>query len=144
TPLLRGLFFTAHDARAQQHNADWFSGGLFDEVLPAQRSAWQPLERWRHWRRLLRHVAVTGWLLACVGVGAFLLYSANMAKEQLAKASHRQFSDKVDFSGGLRSDLHALHDVRHAIRTLDERPHWARRWLPFQNQVTAGQQTLED
>ncbi|MDS1139760.1 type VI secretion protein IcmF/TssM N-terminal domain-containing protein [Pusillimonas sp. SM2304] len=143
TPLLRGLFFTAHDARPQQQ-ADWFSAGLFDDVLPAQRAAWQPLERWRHWRRLLRHVAVAGWLLGCVGVGVFLIYSANIAREQLAQASHGQLGSKADFSGGLSTDLHALHDVRHAIHTLNERPAWKTRWLPFQSRVTAGQKAMQD
>src|SRR5690606_16175990 len=70
TPLLRGLYVTGQPSRADASQPAWFSEGLFEHALPAQRHAWQPLERWRHWRRLMRHAAVLCWLLTCLGIGA--------------------------------------------------------------------------
>lgn len=127
TPLLRGLFLSNRRARGNEHEADWFSTGLLDEVLPAQRSAWQPLERWRHWRRLLRHAAVAGWLLVCIGAGIFLVRTAHTAKSELRLATGQTTPDPVDFSGGLSTDLHSLHAIRHAIHSLDKRPAWEKR-----------------
>ena len=141
TPLLQGLFFTAQDTTAQ--GPDWFSAGLFNDVLPQRRSSWQPLERWRHWRRLLRHAAVAGWLLGCVGLGVLLVHSYNVAHDQLVRVSHGQLGQRADFSGSLSDDLDALHDIRHAIQSLDERPGWVKRWLPFQGLVSDGQQALQ-
>lgn len=143
TPLLRGLFLTGSRTGADSHEADWFSAGLLNDVLPAQRNAWQPLERMRHWRRLLRHAAVTGWLLVCVAAGAFMIHTAHTAQDQLRISMQGADLTAVDFSGGLSSDLHALQSIRHAILTLDKRSQWKRRWLPFQQHVNVTQEKLE-
>ncbi|AEC20866.1 hypothetical protein PT7_2326 [Pusillimonas sp. T7-7] len=144
TPLLRGLFLTAGRAGDDSHQADWFSAGLFDDVLPGQRHAWQALERLRHWRRLLRHAAVAGWLLACVAIGAVLVYSAQTAREQLQLAGKGAGTAGADFSGDLSSDLRALHSVRHAAHSLNDRPGWQKHWMPFQGYVNNAQSELED
>ena len=143
TPLLRGLFLTGSRAGGAEHQADWFSAGLLNEVLPAQRDAWQPLERMRHWRRMLRHVAVTGWLLLCLVIGAIMIHTARTAQEQLHLATRDANQHDVDFTGGLSSDLHALQSVRHAVHTLDKRSAWERRWMPFQHHVNAAQDQME-
>ncbi|HEY9573016.1 MAG TPA: type VI secretion system protein, partial [Pusillimonas sp.] len=143
TPLLRGLFLTSRRLRGDDHGADWFSAGLLDDVLPAQRNAWQPLERWRHWRRLLRHAAVAGWLLICVGAGIFLLQAAQTAKTQLALAAKGTIPGAANFSGGISTDMHSLHAIRHAIRSLDARSGWEKHWMPYQSHVTYAQTRLE-
>ncbi len=143
TPLLRGVFLTGSRTGHAEHQADWFSAGLLNDVLPAQRDAWQPLERMRHWRRMLRHAAVTGWLLLCVMVGAFMIYTARTAEDQLHLAMNEAGKHEVDFSGGLSSDLHTLQAVRHAVHSLDKRPGWERAWMPFQHHVNDAQNQLE-
>lgn len=143
TPLLRGLFLTGRRVGTDSHEADWFSAGLLNEVLPAQRNAWQPLERLRHWRRLLHHTAVTGWLLASVAVGIFMVYAVHNAQDQLRLAVKGADLTAVDFSGNLSSDLQALHPIRYAVHSLNERPGWEKRWMPFQGQVNAAQADLE-
>lgn len=143
TPLLRGLFLTGSQGSAAAHQPDWFSTGLLNEVLPAQRDAWQPLERMRHWRRLARHALVTAWLLLCVAAGAFLFYASNTAHERLHMALRDAGKSVVDFSGNLSSDLHALQGVRHAVHTLDRRSTWERTWLPFQHHVNRAQARLQ-
>lgn len=144
TPLLRGLFLTGNRVGANSHEADWFSAGLFNDVLPSQRNAWQPLERLRHWRRLWRHAAVTGWLLACVAVGVFMVHAARNAQDQLRLAGQGAGVKVVDFSGDLSSDMLALHSIRHAVHTLSERPGWEQRWMPFQGHVNDAQAELEN
>ena len=141
TPLMRGLFLTAQQAGGDRSQPAWFSPGLFNQVLPAQRHAWQPVERWRHWRRLLRHAAVVGWLGACVGAGALLLHTSKIAREQLQAAALATYGEQ-DFSGSMSSDLHALQGERSAIHGLLARPDWQKRWMPFQHQVNRVQATL--
>ena len=143
TPLLRGLFLTGGRAGAAAHQPDWFSAGLLNQVLPAQRDAWQPLERMRHWRRLLRHVAVTSWLLLCVATAGFLIHTAKIAHEQLNLAMRDAGKHVVNFSGGLSDDLHSLQGIRHAVHSLDKRPGWERSWMPFQYHVNRAQTQLE-
>ncbi|NYT85140.1 type VI secretion protein IcmF/TssM N-terminal domain-containing protein [Pollutimonas harenae] len=144
TPLLRGLFLTAGRTGNDSHQADWFSAGLFDDVLPGQRHAWQALERMRHWRRLLRHAAVAGWLFACVAVGVMLVYSAQTAREQMRLAGKGAGTAGADFSGDLASDLRALHSIRRAVHTLDDRQGWQKDWMPFQRDVNKAQSQLAD
>jgi type VI secretion system protein ImpL len=141
TPLMRGLFLTGQPGGSDRSQQGWFSPGLFAQALPAQRHAWLPMERWRHWRRLLRHAAAVAWLGACVGVGALLIHSSNVAQEELRTASATGFGAQ-DFSGPMSSDLHALQGERSAIHTLLARPGWQQRWMPFQRRVNQVQQTL--
>jgi type VI secretion system protein ImpL len=141
TPLMRGLFLTGQPPSSDRTQAAWFSPGLFHQALPGQRHAWQPMERWRHWRRLLRHAAVVAWLGACVGVGAFLVHSSRIAGEQLRVAALSGYGAQ-DFSGPMSSDLHALQGERSAIHALMARPSWQQRWMPFQRRVNQVQQKL--
>ncbi|MBV7486019.1 type VI secretion protein IcmF/TssM N-terminal domain-containing protein [Bordetella sp. BOR01] len=144
TPLLRGLYLTGRPAGADHGEPAWFSPGLFDQALSAQRHAWQPLERWRHWRRLLRHVVVVVWLLACLGAGALLIHSSRVAEQQLHAADLPGLDERPDFSGPISSDLHSLQTVRGAVHKLLVRPQWEQRWLPFQRRVNQVQQALAD
>ncbi|MBO1112834.1 type VI secretion protein IcmF/TssM N-terminal domain-containing protein [Bordetella petrii] len=144
TPLLRGLYLTGRPAGPDRGEPAWFSPGLFEQALPAQRHAWQPMERWRHWRRLLRHAAVVVWLLACLGAGALLIYSSRVADQQLQAANLRGLNVRPDFSGPMPSDLHALQAARGAVHKLQARPRWQQRWLPFQRRVNQVQQAVAD
>lgn len=141
TPLMRGLYLTGQPAGSDRSQPGWFGPGLFDQALPAQRHAWRPVERWRHWRRLLRHVAVATWLGACAGVAALFLYSSNVAHGQM-QAAAKAVSISPDFSGPMSSDLHALQGERGAIHALLARPYWQRHWMPFQRRVNQVQQQL--
>src|SRR5690606_34781326 len=132
TPLLRGLYLTGQPGGADRTAPAWFGPGLFEQVLPGQRHAWQPLERWRHWRRLLRHAVAVAWLLACVGVGVFLVHSSRVAQQELHAANLPRLDQKLDASGSVSSNLHALQAVRGAVHSLRQRPRWEQRWLPFQ------------
>jgi type VI secretion system protein ImpL len=86
---------------------------------------------------------VAAWLVACIATGVFLVHSAHVARNQLRLASQNTVPGKVDFSGGMSSDLHALHTIRYAIHSLDNRPAWRRNWMPYQSQVNAAQTKLE-
>lgn len=143
TPLLRGLYLTGRRSGVSVHQADWFSEGLLNDVLPSQREAWEPVERLRHWRRMLRHSAVVAWLVLCAVAGAFMVHTAQTAKDQLRFAATDAAKTAVDFSGGLSSDLHALKAVRHAVEFLDARPEWQRAWMPFQHHVNDAEARLQ-
>ncbi|MCD0500119.1 type VI secretion system protein [Achromobacter spanius] len=143
TPLMQGLFLTGQPAGSDRSQADWFSAGLFNHALPAQRHAWRPVERWRHWRRLLRHAAVVAWLGLCVGVGSLLVHASNTAQDEL-RAAAAGTSDTPDFSGPMSTDLHALQDERSAIHTLLKRPPWQRHWMPFQRRVNQVERRMMD
>lgn len=142
TPLLRGLYLTGQPGGADRTAPAWFGPGLFEQVLPGQRHAWQPLERWRHWRRLLRHAVAVAWLLACVGVGVFLVHSSRVAQQELHAANLPGLDQKLDASGSVSSNLHALQAVRGAVHSLRQRPRWEQRWLPFQRRVNHVQDML--
>jgi type VI secretion system protein ImpL len=141
TPLMRGLFLTGHAPGSDRGQPGWFSPGLFNSALPSQRHAWRPVERWRHWRRLLRHAAVVVWLGACVGVGVFLLHAANIARDQLRMAAVEGYGGQ-DFSGPMSTDLHALQGERATVHSLRSRPVWQQRWMPFQQRVNGVQRKL--
>ena len=142
TPLLRGLYVTGQPSRADASQPAWFSEGLFEHALPAQRHAWQPLERWRHWRRLMRHAAVLCWLLTCLGIGALLLYASRITQQHLQALNHPSLDATRDFSGPVSSDLYALQSLREAIHSLETPTHWSHRWLPFHHRVEAVRQAL--
>ncbi|UHL65683.1 SPOR domain-containing protein [Paralcaligenes sp. KSB-10] len=137
TPLLQGLFLTAKPGEASE--TGWFMPELFDRLLPMQRHAWKPIERWRHWRRLLRHAAVIAWLVVCVGVALVLIQGARVARHQLAGINDMAQSQ---FSGKLGPDLAVLQRTRDTILTLQERRDWKTRWLPFQRNVDTVENTL--
>ncbi|HTK01901.1 MAG TPA: type VI secretion protein IcmF/TssM N-terminal domain-containing protein [Bordetella sp.] len=141
TPLMRGLFMTGHAPASDRGQPAWFSPGLFNNALPAQRYAWRPVERWRIWRRLLRHAMVVAWLGACVAVGAFLIHAGNTARDQMHMAAVQGYGQQ-DFSGPMSADLHALQGERATIHALLSRPGWQQSWMPFQHRVNTVQRTL--
>lgn len=142
TPLLRSLSFTARPHSADSTQPAWFSTGIFNQLLPAQRHTWQPLERWRHWRRLLRHAAVVTWLLVSSGVGALLLYSGHAADQQLQAIHPASTGAPRDFSGTISADLYALQTLRESIHHLQDPAHPAWQWLPFRRRVEQARQAL--
>lgn len=144
TPLLRGLYLTGNAGPAERGEPDWFSTGLFEQALPAQRHAWQPLERWRHWRRLLRHATVVAWLVICVGIGVFLVHASNVAERQLHAANLPGLDKQLDLSGSVSASLHSLQAVRGAVHGLMARPYWEQHWMPYQRRVNEVQQKLAD
>lgn len=141
TPLMRGLFLTGQAPGSDRGQPGWFSPGLFHSALPAQRHAWRPVERWRIWRRVLRHAVVIAWLAACVGVGIFLIHAGNTAREEIRVAAAQGYGDP-DFSGPMSGDLHALQGERAAIHALRARPAWQQRWMPFQWRVNTVERAL--
>jgi type VI secretion system protein ImpL len=143
TPLMRGLFLTGNAPASDRGEPGWFAPGLFNSALPAQRHAWRPVERWRHWRRLLRHLAVVAWLGACVGVGIFLLHASNIARDQMQMAVAGSYGQQ-DFSGPMSNDLHALQGERATVQALEARPAWQRNWMPFQRRVNDVERKLKN
>lgn len=141
TPLLRGLYFSA-EVPGNGATATWFTRQLFDEVLPAQRYHWIPLERLRQWRRLLRHAAVVGWLAFCAAIAGVLLYSWRDTHTHLEQLAARPL-DKLDFSGGIESDLQALNVWRSInLRVNGQDLRW-QRWLPFNRHLSAVEASYE-
>ncbi len=134
-PLLSGLFLTAEIQDPERPRQGWFSHDLFGELLPARRYAYQPIDNWRHWRRLLVHLAVVLWLGLCTATAALLLYAYPHTREVLAQAVEEQ-PPAVDFSGGLDTDLSALQRFRQALEDFSHQ-HQSRldRLLPFAGRI---------
>lgn len=113
-PLLCGLFLTGEAQDKDRMRQGLFSRDLLGHFLPQQRYAYKPVDSWRHWRRLLAHLAVIGWLGLCASVAALLLYSYPHTREVLKESSQEQ-PPANDFSGGLDTDLAALQRFRQAV-----------------------------
>ncbi|MBF7729555.1 type VI secretion protein IcmF/TssM N-terminal domain-containing protein [Pseudomonas sp. N040] len=112
-PLLCGLFLTGEIQGQDRMRQGLFSRELLGQLLPQQRYAYQPVDSWRHWRRLLAHLAVIGWLGLCAGTAALLLYAYPHTREVLNQSLQEQ-PPATDFSGGLDTDLAALQRFRQA------------------------------
>lgn len=112
-PLLRGLFLTGEVQGKDRLRQGLFSRDLLSHLLPQQRYAYKPIDNWRHWRRLLAHLAVIAWLSLCAGTAALLLYAYPYTREVLNLALQEQLPAN-DFSGGFDTDLAALQRFRQA------------------------------
>lgn len=133
TPLLRGLYLVA-EAPGEGVATPWFTQGLFDLTLPAQRYAWQPLEHWRHWRRLLRHAAAVGWLALCGAVALVLLYAWRDTRDDLAVIAARP-PQNLQSTDSLEANVQALNRWRSTtVGLADDDPAW-HRWLPFNHHL---------
>ncbi len=139
TPLLGGLFLTAKPADAHAREPGWFMTELFDQILPMQRHAWQPIERWRHWRRLLRHAAVIGWLVFCTGTAVLMVHGSRVTQAQLHAI--KAYTPSA-FTGNLSNDLAILQQARDSIDALEDHRTWKTRWLPFQWHVSSVEESM--
>ncbi|NWD58221.1 hypothetical protein HX878_26255 [Pseudomonas veronii] len=134
-PLLCGLFLTAQGQEADGTSEGWFSHELLGRLLPAQRHAYQPIDSWHRWRRLLAHAAVIGWLGLCIGFGALLVYADHHTQAVLTDALDEPPAAE-DFNGGLESDLDALRRFRQALISLSDQQQGG--WhglLPFSRHI---------
>jgi type VI secretion system protein ImpL len=138
-PLLQGLFLTAKPASADTSEPDWFAADLFGQLLPRQRHAWRPIERWLHWRRFLRHAAVIVWLVACVAAAALMIHGKRIAQYQLQAIATPVSTNSF---GDLSTDLATLQRTSNLILALQSRQGWGTRWLPFQHEVRNVEETL--
>lgn len=143
TPLMRGLFLVGQPASNDRSLVGWFSDGLFNHALPAQRHAWKPTERKRHWHRFLRHAAVIAWMALCTGIAVLLVHASYIAHDDLRIVA-QSTRDTQDFSGTMSADLYALQSERSAIHTLLKRSQLQRNWMPFQRRVNQTETFLMD
>ncbi|WP_426143664.1 type VI secretion protein IcmF/TssM N-terminal domain-containing protein [Pseudomonas sp. DWP3-1-2] len=134
-PLLCGLFFTAQGQDSDAREEGWFSHELLGRLLPAQRYAYQTIDSWRRWRRLLAHAAVISWLGLCIGSGALLVYADRHTQAVLAEALNEPPAPSA-FTGGLETDLDALRLFRQALINLsDEQQGGWHSLLPFSRHI---------
>lgn len=148
TPLLCGLYLTAEaagdpqaepgsdgEASAAALPRGWFSSVLFGEVLPSQRAGYEPLAKFRLWRRFARHAAVISWIAACVGVAGVMSWSYVDTRNMLDQLSTRS-PRSLDYSGDLLARFATLAEYDQTNRMLDDHnTHWLNRWLPFEHQL---------
>src|SRR5690606_21430161 len=106
-PLLQGLYLTAQGNEEKQW-VPWFSQTLYDDILPAQRDAWMPLEHWCQSRLLVRRTAVAGWLAICGLCAASMLYAWQRVQGEIHTLEKRPLQE-LSFQGNLESDLQSLH-----------------------------------
>jgi len=134
-PLLSGLFLTARGEEVEGHTEGWFSHDLLGTLLPGQRHAYQPIDSWNRWRRLMVHAAVIAWLAGCVGIAALLVYSERHTSEVLSEAANEP-PDAQAFAGGLETDLEAIRQFRQAMLNLtaDQLGGW-HNLLPFSRHI---------
>src|SRR5690606_29477426 len=122
-PLLQGLYLTAQGNEEKQW-VPWFSQTLYDDILPAQRDAWMPLEHWRQSRLLVRRTAVAGWLAICGLCAASMLYAWQRVQGEIHTLEKRPLQE-LSFQGNLESDLQALHVWRDAtVKLLNADQGW--------------------
>lgn len=134
-PLLGGLFLTAQGQDADARPEGWFSHDLLGQLLPGQRHAYQSIDSWHRWRRLLAHAAVIAWLGLCVGFGALMIYADRHTQTVLTEALNEPPAT-ADFAGGLETDLDALRRFRQALINLsDEQQGGWRALLPFSRHI---------
>jgi type VI secretion system protein ImpL len=135
SPLLCGLFLTAEAQGQNSQREGWFARDLLGQLLPAQRYAYQPVDNWRHWRRLLVHVAVIAWLGLCAGTAALMIYAYPHTGMALAEARQEQ-PPTVDFSGGMDTDLAGLERFRQAMHNYTIKYQTGvNRLLPFSHRI---------
>ncbi|PWF24804.1 type VI secretion protein IcmF/TssM N-terminal domain-containing protein [Corticimicrobacter populi] len=115
-PLLQGVYLTAQGSEQQQW-VPWFSQALYDTILPAQRDAWVPLDRWRQSRRLARRTVVVAWLAVCALCAFGLFHSWRHVGKEIAQLEARPL-EGLNFDDGLESDLQSLHVWRDATAQL--------------------------
>ncbi len=68
----RHCFRVCFSPRAQKMpkgEEGWFSHALLATLWPGQRYAYQPIDSWHRWRRLMVHAAVVAWLMAAAAAG---------------------------------------------------------------------------
>lgn len=134
-PLLCGLFFSAQGQDSDAQEEGWFSHELLGQLLPGQRHAYQTIDSWRRWRRLLAHAAVIAWLGLCVGFGALLVYADRHTQAVLTEALNEPPAPSA-FAGGLETDLDALRLFRQALINLsDEQQGGWHSLLPFSRHI---------
>ncbi len=136
-PLLSGLFLTAQGEEVEGHSEGWFSHDLLGSLIPGQRHAYQPIDSWHRWRRLMAHAAVVGWLVACGAIGTLFVYAERHTSKVLAEAASEPPKAEA-FAGGLETDLDAMRRFRQALLNLTEAQQqgW-RRLLPFSRHIEA-------
>jgi type VI secretion system protein ImpL len=133
-PLLCGLFLTA-ETQTEGVRSGWFSHDLLDQLLPAQRHAYEPLDSWRRWRRLAGHLAVVLWLGVCLAAGVLLVYADRHTRDVLAQTLNEPPAAE-DFAGGLDSDLDALRRFRQSLESLSAQEQGGyRAYLPFARHI---------
>lgn len=142
TPFMKGLFLAGRPVGNDRSQPGWFSQGLFEQALPAQRHAWMPLERWRHWRRFLRGATVVVWLGVCTAIAMYLVHASNIAQEQLDTVAELT-RVPPNFSGSVSNDLHAVQGEHDAIKYLIDRPVWQRDGLVFQHRINQAESRLK-
>ncbi|MGS0737493.1 type VI secretion protein IcmF/TssM N-terminal domain-containing protein [Pseudomonas sp. GG8] len=134
-PLLCGLFLTGQGLDADAQHEGWFSHDLLGQLLPGQRYAYQSIDSWHRWRRLLAHAAVIGWLGLCFGFGALMVYADRHTQAVLTEALNEPPATE-DFAGGMETDLDALRRFRQALINLsnEQQGGW-RSLLPFSRHI---------
>ncbi|MGE8186818.1 type VI secretion protein IcmF/TssM N-terminal domain-containing protein [Pseudomonas sp. NPDC086278] len=133
-PLLCGLFLTGETQTAGVRTG-WFSHDLFDQLLPEQRHAYEPLDNWSRWRRLAGHLAVILWLGLCLAAGALLVYADRHTQRVLTEAL-KEPPAAEDFAGGLDSDLDALRRFRQSLESFSANEQGGyREYLPFARHI---------
>ena len=135
--LLSGLFFTASTENAEGGQEGWFSHALLATLLPGQRYAYQPIDSWHRWRRLMVHAAVVAWLMAAAASGTLLVYAQRHTSETLAAAA-KEPPKMATFKAGLETDLDAMRRFRQALLNMMEQQQ--RGWhklLPFSGHIEA-------
>lgn len=128
-PLLKGLYWTAATSKNKLVQT-WFAEQLYEQALPYQRHAWEAIDRLGPWRRVLRQAAVIGWLGLCTGLLVFFIYAAKDVRSIIQQTALRS-SHKLDFSGGIESDLQALNTWHDMIIQLAKNSKGITRILPF-------------
>lgn len=130
TPMLRGLYWCSSKKDADNIVQTYFTQGLYDNIFPKQRDAWQGLSRFGAWGRVLRHVAVGIWGLAAVAVIFGLWVSAKDVSREINAIKDRHL-EQLDFEGALEADLQALNIWHDATLRLSRNNQGLASLLPF-------------
>lgn len=137
TPLLSGLYWVSSEQEEAVPDIV-FGRALYHHVMPAMRYAWQPLDRFAPWRRLIRHTAAAGWI-GLSGAAIFaLFYLAGDVKHTLRSFSAHQL-ENLHF-GDLNEDLQALNVWRDATAGLARSTQGLAAMLPFHSHISEVEQ----
>ncbi len=109
-----GFVFHREHRKCRRGARGWFSHALLATLLPGQRYAYQPIDSWHRWRRLMVHAAVVAWLMAAAAAGTLLVYAQRHTSETLAAAAGEP-PKMATFKAGLETDLDAMRRFRQAL-----------------------------
>ncbi|WP_322997256.1 type VI secretion protein IcmF/TssM N-terminal domain-containing protein [Castellaniella sp.] len=147
-PLLRGIFLTS----AHQDGQHWpdildqktgntrpvpvrkglFLHDVFEYVLPADRSAWQPTIIVDRWRQATRNLATLTWLCLCLAALGFLLVSYYQTRTSLLQIRDAYPKTSLNKDQPAQERIQALRGMLSIINLIDDHEQqWATRWLAF-------------